>query len=389
MASPARAGPTGAVYVIEVSGRVDPIETDFIARSLEAAERDRAELFVIQLDSAGALVSGSQLDLLTFKLTHSEVPVVVWVGPTGSRAHGGATRVLESAGVASMAPGSHVGRTREVPGSLGAEEAKARGIVSMIAPTLGDVIVGVDGQRVGDRVVRTARVVVREGQPRREVTGDVRFAKLGLLERILHAAASPQVAYLLLIVGLLLIVFEFFTAGIGLAGLVGAGSLVLAAYGLAVLPTSALGLGLIVLGFLGFSIDVQAGAPRVWTAIGAAALAVGSWRLFPEGLSVPWFTLVLVVAGVAIFMVAGMRSMIRARFSTPTIGRESMIGRLGEAVTGVDPEGMVRLQGGLWRAHTSRTTPIDAGGPVRVVAIDGLVLEVEPKDPPPKARYDH
>jgi membrane-bound serine protease (ClpP class) len=85
------------------------------------------------------------------------------------------------------------------------------------------------------------------------------------------------------------------------------------------------------------------------------------------------------VLGTPLFMVAGMASMLRARFSTPTIGRESMIGRMGEATTGIAPEGMVRLEGALWRARTNRATPISSGDPVRVVAIDGLLLEVEPE----------
>jgi membrane-bound serine protease (ClpP class) len=109
------------------------------------------------------------------------------------------------------------------------------------------------------------------------------------------------------------------------------------------------------------------------------SILVGSWRLFPSGLAVPWLVIVLVSGGVALFMLSGMTAMLRARFSTPTIGRESMIGQMGEATTGIDPEGMVDLRGGKWRARTNRATPIPAGERVRVVAIDGLLLEVEPE----------
>jgi membrane-bound serine protease (ClpP class) len=207
----------------------------------------------------------------------------------------------------------------------------------------------------------------------------VRFGKLGLVERLLHLSARPQVAYLLLVVGLLLLLFEFFTVGVGLAGVSGAGCLVLAAYGLAVLPTNAVALGLVGLGVFGFAVDVQAGAPRAWTGIGTVSLLVGSWRLFPGGLSLSWIVIVPVVAGVLLFMLSGMTAMLRARFSTPTIGRESMIGEMGQATTGIDPEGMVDLRGGTWRARTNRATPIPAGDAVRVVAIDGLLLEVEPE----------
>jgi membrane-bound serine protease (ClpP class) len=214
---------------------------------------------------------------------------------------------------------------------------------------------------------------------RREQAGEVRFAKLGLTERLLHLTADPAVAYLLLMIGLLLIVFEFFTAGVGLAGITGAVALILSAYGLAVLPTNPVALGLVGLAVFGYSVDVQAGAPRAWTGIGVVSLLIGSWRLFPADLAVSWIEIVLVSAGVALFMLSGMTAMLRARFSTPTIGRESMIGEMGSAKTGIDPEGMVDLRGGVWRARTNRATPIPVGERVRVVAIDGLLLEVEPE----------
>jgi membrane-bound serine protease (ClpP class) len=105
----------------------------------------------------------------------------------------------------------------------------------------------------------------------------------------------------------------------------------------------------------------------------------GSWQLFPGDLAVPWLTIVPVVAGAVMVMVAGMASMLRARFSTPTIGREAMIGRMGKATTGIAPEGTVLLDGASWRARTNRATPIPSGESVRVVAIDGLLLEVEPE----------
>jgi membrane-bound serine protease (ClpP class) len=151
---------------------------------------------------------------------------------------------------------------------------------------------------------------------------------------------------------------------------------------LAVLPTRPGSVALVAVGVAGFSIDVQAGAPRTWSVIGAAALVAGSVRLV-AGHPVAWFEIVLVVAGVGLFMVAGLPTLLRSRFSTPTIGRESMIGELGAATADVDPEGTVRVRG----ARTHRATPIAAGEAVRVVAVDGLLLEVEPErgrtgDPP-------
>jgi membrane-bound serine protease (ClpP class) len=174
-------------------------------------------------------------------------------------------------------------------------------------------------------------------------------------------------------------VFEFFTAGVGIAAAVGVVALALASYGLAALPTRPSGLVLIVAGVLGFTIDLQAGAPRTWTVIGTAALAVGSVRLF-DGVSLAWWVMAAVIAGTALAMVSGMPAMVRARFSTPTIGRESMVGDMGVALDRVAPEGRVEVRGAPWRARTNRATPIDAGAPVRVVGIDGLLLEVEPEE---------
>src|SRR5207237_406355 len=159
------------------------------------------------------------------------------------------------------------------------------------------------------------------------------------------------------------------------AAAVGAGCLVLAAYGLDVLPTRPLGLALVVVGIAGFAIDVQAGAPRAWTVIGAAALTAGSLWLY-RAHHVAWWTVLLVVAGTVLFTVGGMTAMVRARFSTATIGRQSMIGETGEAAGRLDPEGTVRVRGALWPARTNRATPIAPGAGVRVVAIDGLRLEV-------------
>jgi membrane-bound serine protease (ClpP class) len=360
------------VDVVEVDGRIDPVVADFLTRSVDAAEKAGSEVLVIQLDSPGVLVGRERFTTLVERIRTARMPVVVWVGPSGARAGGAAVALLAGAATAGMAPGSRVAGLRP-------EEAQARGLVETVDPTLGEFVVNLDGREVGGTTLRTARVVPEGDLLRRQQAGQVRFAKLGLTERLLHLTARPSVAYLLLVVGLLLIVFEFFTAGVGVAGVTGAVSLILSAYGLAVLPTDVLGLALVSVGILGFAIDVQAGAPRAWTGIGTVCFLLGSWRLFPGDLRVPLVVIALLAASVALFMLSGMTAMLRARFSTPTIGRESMIGEMGEATTGIDPEGMVDLRGGAWRARTNRATPIPAGERVRVVAIDGLLLEVEPE----------
>lgn len=332
---------------------------------------------MLQVDAPGDVLSAAEERTLIGVVEDADVPVAVWVGEaSASRAYGAAFAVAEAADVVGAVPRSRLGPDDDR--SLAADAAAKDGRVDLVTPTLGDFIVGVDGRDVAGTELETATVVERDGEQRREPAAVVRFSKLGLVARLLHTVASPSVGYLLLLLGLLLIVFEFFTAGVGVAGATGAGALVLGAIGLATLPARPWAVALLVIGVAGYTIDVQAGAPRFWTAVGTICLAVGSVRLY-DGLSVPLLTLAVAVGGVALFMVAAMPSMIRTRFATPTIGRESMIGELGTALTGVSPEGTVTVRDAPWRARTNRATPIKEGEAIRVVGIDGLLLEVEPE----------
>jgi membrane-bound serine protease (ClpP class) len=112
--------------------------------------------------------------------------------------------------------------------------------------------------------------------------------------------------------------------------------------------------------------------------VGTLALVVGTVFLY-DGVGMSKLAMLAGVGGTALMMVAGMPAVVRSRFSTPTIGRESMVGEMGTALADVSPDGTVEIRGAQWRARTNRATPISAGDPVRVVGIDGLLLEVEPE----------
>jgi len=376
-AARAGAGGTRHVDVVEVVGLIDPIQVDFLDRSVSDAEDDGAEVLVVQLNSGGGVVPERRVEALAERLRTARVPVAIWVGPNGSRAVGPPFGLLLAAPVSGMAPGTRVGNGSEP--SLGTDAALERELVDLNAPTLGDFVVGLDGRTVGGRILETAEVVLGGDQPRRQTTAEVRLAKPGLFARLLHTAASPSVAYLLLVAGLSLMVFELYTAGIGVAAATGTGCLVLSCYGLAVLPTRPWAVGLILLAMFGYAIDVQAGAARAWTAISTLSLVVASFGLYGMGLAPSPVAVVAVVSGTVVLMVAGMPAAVRARFSTPTIGRESMVGEMGQALAAVDPEGTVEVRGARWKARTNRATPVAAGDAVRVVGIDGLLLEVEPE----------
>ena len=134
---------------------------------------------------------------------------------------------------------------------------------------------------------------------------DVAFTKLPILGQLMHTVASPAVAYLLFVIGLALLLFELFTAGVGVAGVVGAGSVILGSYGLASLPTRPVAVALLLVAMFGYAVDVQTGVPRAWSGIATVAFVLGSVTLF-DGLSVSWITLLVAITGMTLGMLAGM-----------------------------------------------------------------------------------
>mgnify|MGYP000241748041 CR=1 FL=1 len=368
----------GVAQVVKVSGLLDPILVDFVAGQIADAPTSDVVAVVLQINSSGAAVSEERMDELVEAIETSPIPVTAWVG-SGASATGEATRLLEAASVSGMAPGSGVEVTRAlvegidldgrtaVGERIGSDLAIELGLVDNAAPVLGEFIIDLPG-------VETQLV-----DGRTEPITTVRFSQLGLLDQLLHTVASPEAAYLLLMIGGSLLVFELFTAGVGVAGMVGAGSLILAAYGLGVLDLNVWALVVLSLSFVAFAVDVQTGIPRFWTGVGTVFLVVGSLALYADG-PPSWISLLAGIVGVLLAMIGGMPPMVRTRFSTPTIGRDWMIGETGTAVAAVDPDGVVTVRDAPWRAHTNRATPIGAGDEIRVTAIDGLVLEVEPID---------
>jgi membrane-bound serine protease (ClpP class) len=374
----------GAVMVVEIEGLIDPVVADLVEDKVAAADRDCALALALQLDSGGAVLPDDQLDDLVRTLQDAEVQTGVWIGPSGSRATDEAVRLAAAVDLLGVAaPRSSIEITPELldargvdPGDLGdaevgdrigAERAVDLGLADTDAAIILDFVAQFDGFE-GERV---------DGQLR--PTTDVQFSALDVLGQLMHTVASPNVAYVLFVLGLALLLFELFTAGVGVAGLVGAGALILGCYGLAVLPTRPLGVALLLFAMFGYGVDVQTGVPRVWTAIATASFALGSLFLY-DGVSASWITILLTLVGITLAMVAGMPTMVRSRFSTPTIGRDWMIGEMGTARTDIAPDGVVTLRDAPWRARTNRATPIRKQAPVRVVAIEGLVLEVEPEE---------
>lgn len=407
------------IEVVKVDGLIDPPTASLVRDAINRANRHRSTMVVLQLDSGGSV--DVDIEPLLRDVRRSEVPVVVWVGPSGAKAKGAATLLAQAAPVLSVSSGSSIGAAdplrldepgatdrgavgdrlaalaarwgRDGPGArrlagekLSADAAHRAGAINTVEPTVGELIVSLDGRAVptasGPKLLSTATVVGQGLGRRRQPNQEVLFDRLDIGNQLLHTLISPSIAYLLFVAGLALMVFEFYTCGIGLAGLAGAAALIGALVGFSHLPVAWWAAGLLILAVFGFSVDVQAGGLGVWTFIGGGALVAGSLTLYggDARLNPPWWVLAIVIVGTVLFMLGAMTAVVRSRFSTPTVGREGMVGEEGRAEVDVAPDGVVVIQGARWRARTNRATPIGAGDAVRVVAVEGLVLEVEPEE---------
>ena len=394
------------VDVVQVSGLIDEILIDEISLSITQAGSNGSQAIILQMNSSGASVSRDRMAVLLERVVTSPVPIGIWVGPSGASVTGLPAQLLAAADVTGMAPGTSLGQfgtPLAVPGvdidfgaatdrlrtaTLGFQEARTLGALKLNTtdegvPAIKNMVLAMDGLTARGKTLDTVSESLTDSGSTQKNATLVRFFKLGLINQLLHTVSSPAVAYLLLIIGMALLVFEFFTAGIGVGGGVGAVCLILASYGLAALPLNGFALALLIVSMIAFAVDVQVGIPQLWTGIGLALFSIGSWFLFRDVLGADlrpsWITLIVGIGGIALTFVVGMPSMVRTRFATPTVGREWMIGQMGTALADISPDGIALVDGGRWRARANRATPITAGASLRVVAIDGVTLEVEPE----------
>lgn len=409
------------VDVVRVEGIIDPPTSRFLLRQLEAAADRRSAVVVVELDTPGGLdVSMRQM---VQRILASDVPVVVWVAPSGARAASAGVFITMASHVAAMAPGTSLGaahpvnlgggqdevsstkatndaaallrsiaseRGRNVEWAdravresfaLGAEEAQQENVIDLLVGSRRTLLGRIDG-----RDVRTAAGVVTLAT----ACSEIHHHSMGLFERILHVAITPEIAYFLLLLGLLGIVFEIQSPVMGAAGSVGSICLILALYALSILPTSWAGVALVVLAVVFFVIDLQTAGAGVLTGGAVAALLGGSVLLFADAdpsLRLGWSTIGAAAATMLGFFLVAMTAVVRARRAPPVSGAESMVGMLGEARSDLTPEGQVLAKGTLWKARTDGDV-ITKGTRVRVRAVSGLLLVVERASPtsPSEAR---
>jgi len=396
----AAASDQGSVDVVVLNG---PMDGRLLSFAMDAIRDSDASLVVLQVD-VSAVLDGDATDLLAL-LSDPPVPVAVWVGPAPGVAHGLAALLPAVAEIGGAAQGTEIGWASPLVAG-GADDAdRIRGIapefpeeaidgtivvsdpvpglLDVVEPSIGQFIVALDGMsvRVGDTSVTlsTATHEVVDGVDSVTPSGDVRFIEPGLLDRMLRLGVRPETAFFFLVLGLTLAVFEFYSAGPGIAAAVGVACLGIAGYGLAVLPVWWPGVAAVGLGMALYVVEFQRNDLAWMSVLGTLLIGFGGLRFVDAAPQmVPmWWVVLIVVIGTALFFVFAMTTVVRARFSTQTIGREHLIGKVGEALGPIAPDGIVRIDDAEWQARSTRVSGIGAGDRVVVAGVDGITLQVD------------
>ncbi len=421
-ARPAVSGPspeatpatTPLVHLAVVDDAITPITAKFVEEAIAAARAAGADALVIELDTPGGLVT-SMREIVKDVLA-SEVPVIVYVGPSGARAGSAGVFITMAAHVAAMAPGTNIGAASPVAAgggqidetmqkkimndaaayieglarqrkrnaewavkavrdaaSIQAEEAVKLNVVDFLAANVAQLLDKADGRKVE---VESREVVVRTKGARIE-----RFEMRWNL-RVLSVLANPNLAYLLFLAGLAGIAIEFYNPGAILPGVTGAIALILAMLAFQVLPINYAGLLLIVVGIALLIAEVKIVSHGILGVGGVVALALGSiifvdWSA-PDYLRVSLLVVVPTVTTLTLALLLIVGAAVRSQGRPAMGGEADLVGQVGEARSRIAPEGKVFVHGEYWNGRSA--TPIEAGERVRVTAIRGFVLEVEPAD---------
>ncbi len=409
VSNPAAAAPA-PVATIQIDGVISPVTVRLVEAALARAQSERAGALVILLDTPGGLERSMRL--ICQRLLNAEIPVIVYVAPTGARAASAGVFITMAAHVAAMAPATNIGAAHPVAVGGGVDKesmkkiendaaafartiATERGrnaewaeravrqsvsitereavklkVVDLIADSVPDLLEKIDG-----RGVKTAKGPVTLQTKGATVTA----IEIGFRDRILNVITDPNVAYILMMLGMLGLFFELSNPGVVLPGVIGGISLILAFFAFQSLPINYAGLLLILFGIVLLVAEIKIVSHGILAIGGIVAMSLGSLMLFdaPEvGFRVSWRVIVPTVgatAGMFLFVVA---AGVRALTARSTVGAPAMVGQTGVARSPLSPEGQVLVQGELWRA-VARGTPVEEGVRVRVVGVNGLTLTVE------------
>jgi len=405
------------IDVMTIKGTINPVLIDYIERVIERAEEEGAMAVIIQMDTPGGL--DTAMRNIIQEIVNAQIPVVVYVSPSGARAASAGTYITMSAHVAAMAPNTVIGAAtpvamggdgeaamsdemkakiindasayiRSIAESHGrnaewAEKAVREGVsateqealqlnvIDIVAADLDALVAQLDGRKV---TMLDEQVVTLQTQD-----ATIHHVKMKLFEDFLYTIADPNIAYLLLSLATLGIMVEIFNPGLIFPGVVGGISLLMAFYSLGVLPVNWAGVLLIVLAFGLFIAEVLTTTFGLFTAGGVISLVIGSLILFQGASPVfrvdPWLIATVTIIITAVFAFVVNRAINAHRRQAKT-GREALIGKTALVKVALDPEGTVFFKGERWGA-ISEEGRIEVGAEVIITKVEGLVLRVTKK----------
>jgi membrane-bound serine protease (ClpP class) len=412
LALAAQTASAAKIIAVNVDGMVHPVTTEIIGDAAERARRENASLLLIRLNTPGGLYEATRETVQ--KIVSSPVPVVLYVTPSGARAASAGFFLLEAGDIAAMAPGTNTGAAHPV--ALGTQmdpvmkekvendaaawlrsicgkrarnaelaetavrqsksfterEALDQHLIDLVATNERELLASLDGREItrfdGRReTLHTAGAAVEEYEK-------------SMRQKVISAIADPNIALILLVVGVLLIYVEFSTPGMIAPGVVGAILLLLGLSAISVLPINWLGAALLILAFVLFALEAKFVSHGVLGAGGAVAMVLGAVMLIdspvPE-MRIRWGTAIALALPFAAITAMLVSLVVRARRNKVETGSEGMIGETGSAITPLKPEGKVFVRGEYWDATSPQ--PLEAGERVRVTHIDRLKLTVEPE----------
>lgn len=398
------------IVAIDFDGMIHPISAEILTRAIEQAQREQAVALLIRLNTPGGLLEATRT--INQKILASPVPVITYVTPSGARAASAGFFILEAGDVAAMAPGTNTGAASPVllgqpmdpvmrskvendtaaalRGTVSkrgrnaelaekaVREAKAftdkealdQHLVDLIASSEQDLLKQLDGREVtrfnGDKVKLNLGSV--------EV---VEYEKT-IRESIIAAIADPNIGFILLVLGALGIYVEFSSPGLIAPGVIGGILALLGLSALSVLPINWTGVALLLLALALFVLEAKFASHGILGTGGAVAMILGALLLVeapPEFRIRPTVAVGVTLPFAAITMML-LALVVRARRNKVVTGEVGMLEEIGEARTALEPRGKVFVHGEYWEAES--VTPVEAGARVRVVAVDGLLLKVEP-----------
>ncbi|WP_081887082.1 NfeD family protein [Thermorudis peleae] len=410
--------PPSRVALLHIDGAITPMMANYLHRGLQQAQREQVNAIVVQMNTPGGL--SSAMDDIVTDFLQSPIPVIVYVAPPGARAASAGVFITYAAHIAAMAPTTNIGSASPVflgPSgeatspdqtmrqkvvndavakirnlatlrgrnadwaeqavreavNITADQALQLHVIDLIAPTLPDLLAQVDGRVVK---VATGEVVLH--------TRDAQVIpiSMSLSERFFQLLTDPNIAYILLSLGMLGLFFELANPGGVLPGIIGGILLLLGLFALGNLDANWTGVLLMAFAFLLFLADVYFPTHGALTVGGIIAFALGSFLLLSSPAS-PVFQVSRLVIATVVGLISGLFVLVvvlvaHVHTRQPTTGREALIDQIAVVREKLDPEGMVFVMGELWRAR-SINGPVNVGERVRVVAVEGLTLLVTPE----------